>query len=53
MTGAKQRQVVRVAGFYLARYSLHAHPIRFDVVGVELRLPTVTIAHIVDAFRAD
>jgi len=53
VTGAKQRQVVRVAGFYIARHHLHAHPIRFDVVGIELRLPTVRIAHVVDAFRAD
>ncbi len=51
VTTAKQRQVVRVAGFYLARHRLHAHPVRFDVVAVEMRGWTVTLLHVVDAFR--
>ncbi len=53
VTAAKQRQVVRVAAFYLARHRLHAHPVRFDVVGVEVRGWTVSVVHLVDAFRAD
>ncbi|MBI3767891.1 MAG: YraN family protein [Deltaproteobacteria bacterium] len=53
VTTAKQRQVVRVAGIYLARHRLHAHPVRFDVVAVEVRGWTVTVAHVVDAFGAD
>lgn len=52
VTGAKQRQVVRVAGVYLARHHLHAHPVRFDVVAVEIRGSTVTVAHVIDAFGA-
>jgi putative endonuclease len=53
VTAAKQRQVVRVAGFYLARHRLHAHPVRFDVVAVEVRGWTVTLVHVADAFRAE
>ena len=53
VTAMKQRQVVRVASVFLARHRLHAHPVRFDVVAVELRLPLVTIEHIADAFRAE
>jgi putative endonuclease len=53
VTALKQRQVVRVASVFVARHHLHAHPMRFDVVGVELRLPTVAIEHVPDAFRAD
>jgi putative endonuclease len=52
VTVAKQRQVVRVAGYYLARHRLYAHPVRFDVVAVEVRGWTVNVAHVVDAFRA-
>jgi putative endonuclease len=52
VTEAKQRQVVRVAAVYLSRHRLHAHPVRFDVVGVEVRGFTVTLEHVVDAFRA-
>ena len=52
VTAAKQRQVIRVADVYLARHRLHAHAVRFDVVAVELRLPTVTVEHVADAFRA-
>ncbi len=52
VTSAKQRQVVRVAGYYLARHRLHAHPVRFDVVAVEVRGWTVSVVHVVDAFRA-
>lgn len=53
ITIAKQRQVARVAAAYLARHRLHAHPVRFDVVAVEVRGWTVAVAHVVDAFRAD
>jgi putative endonuclease len=53
VTAAKQRQVARVASFYLARHHLHAHPVRFDVVSVEMRAFTVAITHLADAFRAD
>ncbi len=53
VTAAKQRQVVRVAAFYLARHHLHAHPVRFDVVAIEVRGWTVAVVHLVDAFRAD
>ena len=53
VTAAKQRQVVRVAAFYLARHRLHAHPVRFDVIAIEVRGWTVTVAHVVDAFRVD
>jgi putative endonuclease len=51
VTSAKQRHVVRVAGVYLARHRLHAHPARFDVIAVEVRGFTVTLAHVVDAFH--
>ena len=53
VTVHKQRQVLRVADVYLARHRLHAHPIRFDVVAVEMRGAVVAIEHVVDAFRAD
>jgi putative endonuclease len=53
VTAVKQRHVVRVAGLYLARHRLHAHPVRFDVVSVEIRAWTVTITHVTDAFRVD
>jgi putative endonuclease len=52
VTAAKQRQVARVAAVYLARHRLHAHPVRFDVVAIEVRGWTVTVVHVVDAFRA-
>lgn len=52
VTTAKQRQVVRVAAYYLARHRLHAHPVRFDVVSVEMRAWTVAVTHLIDAFRA-
>ena len=53
VTAAKQRQVARVAAVYLARLHLHAHPVRFDVVAVEVRGWTVDLAHVVDAFRLE
>jgi putative endonuclease len=53
VTRAKQRQVARVAAVYLARGRLHAHPVRFDVVALEVRGWTVSLAHVVDAFRVD
>jgi len=53
VTPLKQRQVTRVAGHYLARHHLHAHPVRFDVVAVEVRGWMVTVAHVRDAFRVD
>jgi putative endonuclease len=52
VTAAKQRQVCRVAAYYVARHHLHTHPIRFDVVAVELRDRTVDLQHVVDAFQA-
>jgi putative endonuclease len=52
VTAAKQRQVVRIASVYVARHRLHAHPIRFDVVAVEIRGATVAIEHVADAFRS-
>ncbi len=53
VTALKQHQVARVAAAYLARHHLHTHPVRFDVVAVEVRGWTVALAHLVDAFRAD
>ena len=53
VTAAKQRRVARVAALYVARHRLHAHPLRFDVVAVEVRGWTVEVTHVVDAFRAD
>jgi putative endonuclease len=53
VTPAKQRQVLRVAEIFLSRHHLHAHPVRFDVVGVEIRGATVAIEHVADAFRGD
>src|SRR4051794_28700725 len=52
VTGAKQRQVCRVAAHYVARHGLHDRPMRFDVVAIELRDLTVTLQHVVDAFDA-
>jgi putative endonuclease len=52
VTAFKQRQVARVADVYLARHRLHAHPMRFDVVAVEIRGTSVAIEHVVDAFDA-
>jgi len=51
VTPAKQRQVVRVAEHYVARHHLHAHPIRFDVVAIDIEGPTLRIEHVPDAFR--
>ena len=51
VTPAKQRQVVRVAQHFLTRYPrLYAHPIRFDVVAIDIRGETVELAHVRDAF---
>jgi putative endonuclease len=51
VTPAKQRQVVRVAQHFLVRYPrLYAHPIRFDVVAIDIRGETVELAHVRDAF---
>jgi putative endonuclease len=53
VTPAKQRQVVRVARHFLAcRPELHARPIRFDVVAVDLRDDDAAITHVRDAFGA-
>ena len=53
VTPVKQRQVVRVAEYFLARHPhLHARPIRFDVVAIEVRGDDVAITHVRDAFTA-
>jgi putative endonuclease len=53
VTPAKQRQVVRVAEHFLARHPrFYAHPIRFDVVALDLRAEATTITHIPNAFTA-
>src|SRR4051794_32010199 len=52
VTPAKQRQVCRVAAYYVARHGLHDRAMRFDVVAVELRDLTVSLQHVVDAFEA-
>lgn len=53
VTPAKQRQVVRVARHFLAGHpELHARPMRFDVVAVDLRDDRAAITHIRDAFGA-
>ncbi len=49
----KQRQVVRVAEWFLAaRPDLHARPIRFDVVAIDVRGDRRAIVHVPDAFGA-
>ena len=53
VTALKQRHVARVAALYLAHHHLHAHPVRFDVVAIEVRGWTVALSHLVDAFRAE
>jgi putative endonuclease len=51
VTLAKQRQVVRVAQHFLMRHPrLYAHPMRFDVVAIDVRGDTAEITHIRDAF---
>ena len=51
VTPAKQRQVVRVAEWFLAAHpALAAHPIRFDVVAIDLRGDAAAIEHVRDAF---
>lgn len=53
VTPAKQRQVVRVAEYFLARHPrLTSHPIRFDVVAIDRREDAVEITWIADAFGA-
>jgi putative endonuclease len=51
VTPAKQRQVVRVAEWFLAvRPALRSRPIRFDVVAIDLRGDAIAIEHVRDAF---
>ena len=51
VTPAKQRQVVRVAEWFLAvRPALRARPIRFDVVAIDVRGDALAIEHVRDAF---
>jgi Holliday junction resolvase-like predicted endonuclease len=46
--------VVRVAEWFLVRRpDLHARPIRFDVVAIDVRGEHEAIAHVRDAFGAD
>jgi putative endonuclease len=53
VTPFKQRQVVRVAEHFLARHPhLHARPMRFDVVAIDVRGDDVEIVHVRDAFSA-
>jgi len=53
VTTAKQRQVVRVAEWFLAmRPALADRPIRFDVVAIDVHGDTVALEHVVDAFGA-
>lgn len=54
VSAAKRRQVVRVAEWFLAvRPELATRPIRFDVIGIDVRGDEETIAHVRDAFNAD
>ncbi len=51
VTPAKQRQVVRVAEWFLAtRPALQTRPVRFDVVAIDVRGARVAIEHVPDAF---
>lgn len=45
VTRWKQRRVVRMAVDYIARHDLHARPIRFDVVAIDVvdGLPRITV----------
>jgi Holliday junction resolvase-like predicted endonuclease len=53
VTPAKQRQVVRVAQYFLVSHPrLFIHPIRFDVVAVDVRGETCEITHVRDACTA-
>jgi putative endonuclease len=53
VTPLKQRQVVRVARHFLATNPRwQAHPMRFDVVAIDLRDERATITHVRDAFSA-
>jgi putative endonuclease len=53
VTPAKQRQVVRVAEWFLAGHpGLAVRPIRFDVVAIDLRGDEAAIEHVRDAFGA-
>jgi putative endonuclease len=51
VTPAKQRQVVRVAEWFLTAHpALAAYPMRFDVVAIDLRGDEAVIEHVRDAF---
>ncbi len=51
VTPAKQRQVVRVAEWFLTRHpALATRPMRFDVVAIDLHGDAVVIEHVRDAF---
>ena len=53
VTPAKQRQVVRVAEWFLATHpALQRHPMRFDVVAIDMEGERVAIVHVPDAFGA-
>ena len=53
VTPLKQRQVVRVAEWFLTRHpELQARPIRFDVVAIDVRGDEAAIEHVADAFGA-
>lgn len=52
VTRWKQRRIVRMAVDYIARHDLHARPIRFDVVAVDMVEGRPQITVIAAAFDA-
>jgi putative endonuclease len=53
VTPAKQRQVVRVAAWFLTRHpELASRPVRFDVVAIDVYADHAVIDHVADAFGA-
>lgn len=53
VTQAKQRQVIRVAEWFLAAHpKWRGRPVRFDVVAIDVRGDAVALVHVPDAFAA-
>ena len=52
VTRWKQRRVVRMAVDYIARHDLHGHPVRFDVVAIDVIDGTPRVTVIPAAFDA-
>ena len=52
VTMKKQRQIIRVAAGYLARYQLDDVPVRFDVIAILMESGNPDINHFVSAFDA-